>query len=114
MATAIVMPKAGNSVEECVLSKWRIKVGDTIKAGDIIADIETDKSAIEVEATAGGQVLALFANEGDLIPVLQNICAVGNAGEDASALAPNGAAAAPAAPAPAAPAAPAAPPPAPP
>ena len=65
MATAIVMPKAGNSVEECVLSKWRIKVGDTIKAGDIIADIETDKSAIEVEATAGGQVLALFANEGD-------------------------------------------------
>ena len=37
MATAIVMPKAGNSVEECILSKWRIKVGDTIKSGDIIA-----------------------------------------------------------------------------
>ena len=106
MASAIVMPKAGNSVEECLLSKWRIKVGDVIKEKDIICDVETDKSAIEVEATAGGTVLALFGNEQDLIPVLQTICVVGNPGEDFSALAPSGAAA-PATPAPAAPAAPA-------
>ncbi|MDD3954508.1 MAG: dihydrolipoamide acetyltransferase family protein [Lentisphaeria bacterium] len=91
MATGIVMPKAGNSVEECILSKWRIKVGDKISTGQMIADIETDKSAIEVEATAEGTVLALFCNEGDLIPVLTNICAVGNPGEDFAALAPNGA-----------------------
>ena len=76
MASAIVMPKAGNSVEECLLSKWRIKVGDVIKEKDIICDVETDKSAIEVEATAGGTVLALFGNEQDLIPVLQTICVV--------------------------------------
>ena len=88
MATAIVMPKAGNSVEECILSKWRIKVGDSISIGQIITDIETDKSAIEVEATAEGTVLALFCNEGDLVPVLTNICAVGNPGEDFAALAP--------------------------
>lgn len=94
MAVAIVMPKAGNSVEECVLSKWRIKVGDTIRKGDIIADAETDKTSIEVEATEGGSVLALFAAEGDLIPVLTAICAVGTAGEDASSLAPSGAPAA--------------------
>ena len=106
MASAIVMPKAGNSVEECLLSKWRIKVGDVIKEKDIICDVETDKSAIEVEATAGGTVLALFGNEQDLIPVLQTICIVGNPGEDFSALAPSGAAA-PATPAPAAPAVPA-------
>ena len=81
MAVAIVMPKAGNSVEECVLSKWRIKVGDTIRKGDIIADAETDKTSIEVEATEGGSVLALFAAEGDLVPVLTAICAVGIAGE---------------------------------
>ncbi len=104
MATAIVMPKAGNSVEECILSKWRIKVGDTIKQGDIIADAETDKTSIEVEATAAGTVLALFGAEGDLIPVLTNICVVGNAGEDTASFAPNGAAA-PAAAAEAAPAA---------
>ncbi len=103
MATAIVMPKAGNSVEECLLSKWRIKVGDVIAEKDIICDIETDKSAIEVEASAGGTVLALFGSEGDLIPVLQTIVVVGNPGEDFSALVPGGAEAAPAvAPAPAA------------
>lgn len=90
MANAIVMPKAGNSVEECLLSKWRVKVGDVIKTGDIICDIETDKSAIEVEATADGTVLALFWQEGDLVPVLQNILAVGTPGEDVSALAPAG------------------------
>ncbi|MGN0878235.1 MAG: dihydrolipoamide acetyltransferase family protein [Oligosphaeraceae bacterium] len=89
MAKAIVMPKAGNSVEECLLSKWRIKVGDTVAKGDIICDVETDKSAIEVEATEGGVVLALFGSEGDLIPVLQTIAVVGAAGEDASALAPS-------------------------
>lgn len=94
MAVAIVMPKAGNSVEECVLSKWRIKVGDTIRKGDIIADAETDKTSIEVEATEGGSVLALFAAEGDLVPVLTAICAVGTAGEEASSLAPSGAPAA--------------------
>ncbi len=102
MAKAIVMPKAGNSVEECLLSKWRIKVGDTVAKGDIICDVETDKSAIEVEATEGGVVLALFGNEGDLIPVLQTIAVVGAAGEDASALAPSAAAPAPAESAPAA------------
>ncbi|MBO4621031.1 MAG: biotin/lipoyl-binding protein, partial [Victivallales bacterium] len=97
MATAIVMPKAGNSVEECFLSKWNIKVGDTVKKGDIIATAETDKTSVEVEATEGGTVLALFAEEGQLVPVLTTICAVGAPGEDASALAPKGAA--PAAPA---------------
>ncbi len=102
MANAVVMPKAGNTVEECLLSKWRVKVGDVVKTGDIICDIETDKSAIEVESTGDGTVLALFWNEGDLVPVLQNILALGNPGEDVSALAPDGAAAAPAEAAPAA------------
>ncbi len=88
MAVGIVMPKAGNSVEECILSKWRIKIGEQINTGDIIADIETDKSAIEVEATAAGTVLALFWDEGDLVPVLLNICAVGKPGEDFADLKP--------------------------
>ena len=91
MSTAIVMPKAGNTVEECLLSKWRIQVGEQVAIGQVIADIETDKSAIEVESTAEGTVLALFAQEGDLVPVLSNICAVGAAGEDYADLAPAGA-----------------------
>ncbi len=97
MATAIVMPKAGNSVEECFLSKWNIKVGDVVKKGDIIATAETDKTSVEVEATEEGTVLALFVEEGALVPVLSNICAVGNPGDDPSAFAPGGAAPAPAA-----------------
>ena len=77
MATAIVMPKAGNSVEECFLSKWNIKVGDTVKKGDIIATAETDKTSVEVEATEGGTVLELLVKEGQLVPVLKPICLVG-------------------------------------
>ncbi len=82
MATPIVMPKQGNTVEECVLSEWKVKEGDSIAAGDVIANIETDKAVFEVEAVAGGTVLALFWEEGDLVPVLQNIAVVGEAGED--------------------------------
>ena len=91
MAIAVVMPKAGNSVEECLLAKWRVQVGAAVKVGDVLCDIETDKSAIEVESTGEGTVLALFWQEGDLVPVLQNILAVGTPGEDVSALAPAGA-----------------------
>lgn len=90
MATAVVMPKAGNSVEECLLAKWRVQVGDAVKVGDVVCDIETDKSAIEVESTDEGTVLALFWNEGDLVPVLENILALGNPGEDSSSLKPGG------------------------
>ncbi|MCK5806177.1 MAG: E3 binding domain-containing protein, partial [Lentisphaeria bacterium] len=88
MATPIIMPKQGNTVEECLLSEWKIKLGDNIAVGDIIADIETDKTTGEVEATASGIVLALFWEEGDLIPVFQNICVVGEAGEDVAEFAP--------------------------
>jgi pyruvate dehydrogenase E2 component (dihydrolipoamide acetyltransferase) len=82
------MPKQGNTVEECVLTGWRVSPGDTVKEGDIIADIETDKATFEVEATAAGVVLERFWEEGDLVPVLVNICAVGEPGEDASGLRP--------------------------
>lgn len=88
MPTPIVMPKQGNTVEECLLSEWRIAVGDQVKEGDVIADIETDKTTGEVTATAGGTVLALFCEAGELIPVFQNICVVGNPGESFAEFAP--------------------------
>jgi pyruvate dehydrogenase E2 component (dihydrolipoamide acetyltransferase) len=91
MATPIVMPKAGNSVEECLLTGWRVKPGDAVKVGDIVADIETDKAAFEVEGTAAGTVLALFWSEGDLVPVMQTLCVVGEAGEDPAPFRPDGA-----------------------
>lgn len=106
MATPIVMPKAGNSVEECLLTGWRVKAGDVVKAGDIVADIETDKAAFEIESPAAGTVLALFWPAGELVPVMQNLCVIGDAGEDVSSFRPAGAEAE-AAPAPAAALAPA-------
>ncbi len=110
MATEVVMPKQGNSVEACILIEWKVKVGDTISTGDIICEAETDKSTIEVESTAEGTVLALLWSEGDEVPVMQPIMAVGAEGEayDApqAAAAEEPAAPVEAAPAPAAPAAP--------
>lgn len=86
MAVKIVMPKQGNSVESCVIDEWKKKEGDTVAVGDIICEAETDKSTIEVEATADGTVLKILYKEGDDVPVMLPIMIVGNPGEDISAL----------------------------
>jgi pyruvate dehydrogenase E2 component (dihydrolipoamide acetyltransferase) len=95
------MPKAGITVESCIIGAWEKKVGDEVKVGDILFTYETDKASFECESTAEGTLLEIFYNEGDEVPCLVNVCAVGNAGEDCSALRPDSAAASPAAPAPA-------------
>lgn len=101
MATPIVMPRQGQSVESCILVRWRVKPGDLVTRGQTVADIETDKATFEVECPEDGTILGLFFGEGDDIPVLTNIAAVGQPGEDVSVLRPGGAPA-PAAAAPAA------------
>ena len=102
------MPKAGITVESCIIGTWEKKVGDAVKVGDFLFTYETDKASFECESTAEGTLLEIFFEEGDEVPCLVNVCAVGNPGEDCSALRPEGAAeeapaAAPAAEAPAAP-----------
>ena len=112
MANAVIMPKAGITVESCIIGEWQKKVGDAVKVGDILFTYETDKASFECESTAEGTLLEIFYEEGDEVPCLVNVCAIGNPGEDCSALRGGSAAtseAAPAAEAPAAaPAAPAA------
>jgi pyruvate/2-oxoglutarate dehydrogenase complex dihydrolipoamide acyltransferase (E2) component len=88
MAAGILMPKAGITVETCIITKWRKQVGDTVNVGDIIFDYETDKATFECEATESGEILEIFFNDGDEVPCLVNVCAVGKAGEDCSALRP--------------------------
>ena len=90
MANGVLMPKQGITVESCILTKWHVKVGDTVKKGDVLFSYETDKSAFDQESEFDGKVLALFAEEGDEVPVLINVCAIGGDGEDFSSLAPNG------------------------
>ena len=90
MAVAVTMPKQGITVESCILTKWNVKVGDKVKPGDTLFSFETDKSSIDYASEVSGEVLALFFNEGDEIPVLTNVAVIGNKGEDVSAFAPNG------------------------
>ena len=91
MATAVIMPRQGQSVESCILVEWTVSVNDTVSEGDTLASIETDKAVFEVESPASGTVLELFFEEGEDIEVLTNIAAVGEPGEDVSELRPNGA-----------------------
>src|SRR5436309_5826234 len=62
--TDILMPALSPTMEEGTLAKWNIKAGDTVKAGDVIAEIETDKATMEVEAVDEGVVEALIVPEG--------------------------------------------------
>jgi len=103
MAKGVLMPKAGITVESCIIGEWKKQVGDQVKIGDILFTYETDKAAFECESTAEGTLLEIFYEEGDEVPCLLNVCAVGNPGEDCSAL--KGAGGAEEAPAEAAPAA---------
>ncbi len=96
MASGVIMPKAGITVEECIITEWKKKVGDEVKIGDILFTYETDKAAFECESTAEGELLEIFFENDDVVPVLINVCAVGTKGEDVSALRPDGAAEAPA------------------
>ncbi|MEI2778787.1 MAG: dihydrolipoamide acetyltransferase family protein [Tetrasphaera sp.] len=81
MASVVVMPKAGNSVESCILLTWNVAVGDTVEDATILCEAETDKSTIEVPAGVGGTVLALIAQPGDEVPVMEPIAIVGAPGE---------------------------------
>ena len=103
MATPIIMPRQGQSVESCIITSWNKKVGDTVEKGDILFSYETDKSSFDEPAPESGVLLAIFHEEGDDVPCLENVCVIGSAGEDVSAFASAGEAA----PAPAVAAAPA-------
>jgi pyruvate dehydrogenase E2 component (dihydrolipoamide acetyltransferase) len=85
-AVGVVMPKAGISVESCIIGTWRKKVGETVAVGEILFDYETDKASFECESTAGGTLLELFYEGGDEVPCLEVVCAVGAVGDDTSAL----------------------------
>ncbi|MBE7469377.1 MAG: 2-oxo acid dehydrogenase subunit E2 [Anaerolineae bacterium] len=91
MATAVVMPKQGQSVENCIIVGWKKAVGDQVSAGEILAEVETDKALLEIESPASGTLLARFFEAGDEVPVLTNIAAIGQPGEDVHNLWPAGA-----------------------
>ncbi|HZK28363.1 MAG TPA: dihydrolipoamide acetyltransferase family protein [Thermoclostridium sp.] len=91
MATPVIMPRQGNSVESCILTEWFVKKGQEVTEGDLIFSYETDKAAFEEESKVSGIVLETFFKEGDDIPVLTNICVIGEKGEDITPYIPEGA-----------------------
>lgn len=90
MATPIIMPRQGQSVESCILTEWKVAVGDDVSEGDVLAVIETDKASFDLESTASGKVLALFWEVDDDVPVLANVAVVGEEGESVDDLRPVG------------------------
>lgn len=86
MATIVVMPALGNSVETCLIISWAVKEGDQVAENDVLCEVETDKAAMEVPSTASGTVLKLLWEEGDEVPVMEPLLIVGEAGEDISSL----------------------------
>lgn len=88
MATPVIMPKQGQSVESCIITKWYKQKGESVKEGEILFSYETDKAAFDFESPAEGTLIDIFFSEGDEVPVLTNVAAIGSAGEDTGSFRP--------------------------
>ncbi len=86
MAEVIRMPKMSDTMTEGVIVAWHKKVGDDVKSGDILAEVETDKATMELENYVKGTLLHIGIQAGESVPVDSVIAIVGAKGEDISAL----------------------------
>ena len=92
-ATAVIMPRQGQSVESCVIGKWHKQVGDKVTVGEDLFTYETDKAAFDEAAKVDGEILAIYFAENDDVPCLTTVCVIGQKGDDISGLDPRGGAA---------------------
>ena len=86
MAVAIKLPRMSDTMEEGTIITWFVKVGDTVKSSQMIADVETDKATMELENFEKGEVLHLNVQEGETVNVETTIAIIGQKGEDFSHL----------------------------
>jgi pyruvate dehydrogenase E2 component (dihydrolipoamide acetyltransferase) len=82
MAEVVKMPKMSDTMTEGVLAKWHKKVGDKVKAGDVLAEVETDKATMDFESYQEGTLLFIGVPEGQSVPVDAVIAVIGAEGED--------------------------------
>ena len=82
MPTEITMPQQSDTMTEGTVVKWLKKEGDQVKAGEMIAEIETDKAVMEMEAFEGGTLAAVLAKQGEKVPVGGVIAVLAGKGED--------------------------------
>ncbi|HKL20483.1 MAG TPA: dihydrolipoamide acetyltransferase family protein, partial [Tichowtungia sp.] len=88
MATEVLMPRQGQSVESCIIIEWKVNEGDVVEEKQPLCEVETDKATFEVEAPAAGTVLGIFYPADADVEVLKPIAAIGEPGEDISSLRP--------------------------
>ena len=86
MAEVVRMPKMSDTMTEGVIAKWHKKVGDTVKSGDLVAEVETDKATMDFESFQEGTLLYVGIAEGQAAPVDSVIAIIGDPGEDYQAL----------------------------
>ncbi len=85
MANIIDMPKLSDTMSDGVLVKWLKAEGDTVKSGDMLAEVETDKATMELESFFDGVLLKIFASAGSRVPIGSALCAIGKPGEKVDA-----------------------------
>jgi len=86
MAEEILMPRLSDTMTEGVIASWHKKVGDPVKKGDVLAEIETDKATMELESYKDGTLLHIGAGDGGKLQVNDLLAVIGNPGEDVSSI----------------------------
>src|SRR6185369_1984776 len=86
MATKVIMPKLSRTMEEGQISRWLKKEGDKVSMGEPLAEIDTDKATMEMQALSNGVLRKILINEGQSAPLGQTIAIVGEPDEDIAAL----------------------------
>jgi len=81
MATAVIMPKQGQSVETCIITRWFKSKGERVSVGDILFSYETDKASFDLESPVEGTLLDIYFDDGTEVPVLVNVAVIGKSGE---------------------------------
>lgn len=88
MATPVIIPKQGQSVESCIIVDWYVKKGDFVNKGDLLYTYETDKSSFDEESPSDGFLLEILFHKGDEVPVLSTVAIIGEKNEHIDELLP--------------------------
>src|ERR1700750_1587484 len=86
MAEAILMPRLSDTMTEGVIAAWHKKVGDSVKKGELLAEIETDKATMELESYKDGTLLHIGTDKGGKLQVNDLLAVIGRPGEDISGI----------------------------
>src|SRR6185369_14832316 len=86
MATKVIMPKLSPTMEEGQISRWLKKEGDKVSMGEPLAEIDTDKATMEMQALGNGVLRKIIVNEGQSAPLGQTIAVIGEPDEDIASL----------------------------